>query len=52
MEEINECKGCKFYDYKPKNGEELMTMIDTCENCKRAMLPEYQNGYDDLYIRR
>ena len=53
MEEIYECQGCRFdINCEIKNKEELVTMINTCEKCKRAMLPEYQQDYKDLYIRR
>lgn len=50
MEE-NKCKGC-IYDLTGRtvtDKEAFNTILDNCCECKRAMLEEYQDRFQDLY---
>lgn len=47
----DKCKGCK-YDLTNKNitdKEMFDNILDNCSACKRAMLEEYQDKFQDLY---
>ena len=53
MEE-KECNGCKFdlTDRVAESGKELLDILGRCDKCKRAKILEYQDGYEDLYLRK
>lgn len=50
MEE-NKCKGCIYdlTDGVETDVEKFNIILDNCCACKRAMLEEYQDNFQDLY---
>lgn len=47
----NKCKGCIYdlIDRVVTDKEIFNNILDNCSNCKRAMLEEYQDKFQDLY---